>query len=129
MVEKQHVGVYKRATPKYPMWMAKRILKHALSALAFLHQNDIVHGDVQPGNLLFSASNLDSLEEEELKQPESQITGPLQRLDGKVDRWAPKHLMLGQPLHEYTDLGPEMSIKISDFGAGKPNTTPSSYFS
>jgi serine/threonine protein kinase len=94
--------------------MAKRILKHALSGLAFLHQNGIVHGDLQPGNLLFSASNLNSLKEEELKQSKSHITAPLRRRDGKVDRWAPKRLMLGQQLYKYADLGPGMSVKISD---------------
>jgi non-specific serine/threonine protein kinase len=105
---------------RYPIWMARRILKHALSGLAFLHQNGVVHGDIQAGNFLFSARDLDSLEEERLKQSESHITAPLRRRDGKTDRWAPKNLMLPQPLYEYVELGPEMFIKISDFGAGKP---------
>ena len=123
MVEKlpanQDVNSLKGESPRYPTWTEKRILKHALSGLAFLHQNGVVHGDVQPGNFLFSTSNLDSLKEEELKQSESHITAPLRRRDGKIDKWSPRHLMLSQPLYEYADLGPGMFIKISDYGAGK----------
>ena len=123
MVEKlpanQGINSLKGESPKYPTWMAKRILKHALSGLAFLHQNSVVHGDIQAGNFLFSTSSLASLKEEELKQPKSHITAPLRRCDGKIDRWAPRHLMLPQALYQYADIGPGMFIKISDLGAGK----------
>ena len=122
--ENRDVNSLKDESPRYPTWIAKRILKHALSGLAFLHQNGVVHGDVQPGNFLFSTINLDSLEEEKLKQSESHITASLRRRDGKIDRWSPKNLMLPQPLYEYADLGPGTDIKISDFGAGK---TPLDY--
>lgn len=117
--ENQNVSSRRGERPRYPLWMAKRILKHALSGLAFLHQNGVVHGDIQSGNFLFTASNLDLLKEEGLKQSESHITASLRRHDEKIDRWAPRHLMLPQSLYEYADLGPEMFIKISDFGAGK----------
>jgi serine/threonine protein kinase len=39
---------------RYPKCMAKRILKHTLLGLDILHRQGIVHGDLQPGNLLFS---------------------------------------------------------------------------
>lgn len=52
--------------------MAKLILKRALLGLAFLHTNNIIHGDFQPGNLLFSILDIGSLSEEELKQDQSQ---------------------------------------------------------
>jgi hypothetical protein len=73
---------------RYPKWMAKLILKHALLGLAFLHTNNIIHGDFQPGNPLFSMLDINSLSEEELKQDQSQrdqLTTPelLQRLGGK----------------------------------------------
>jgi non-specific serine/threonine protein kinase len=35
---------------RYPPPMAKAILRQALQALAFLHENGIAHGDLQPGN-------------------------------------------------------------------------------
>jgi len=73
-------------TPRYPKWMAKRILKHALSGLAFLHKNNVIHGDLQPGNLLFSTRQPNSISEEELQQDKAKIMKPLQRRDGKTDK-------------------------------------------
>jgi non-specific serine/threonine protein kinase len=100
--------------------MAKRILKHALSGLAFLHENGVVHGDFQPGNLLFSIrGDLNSVDEGKLGQNKANITKPIERLDGKVDKWAPKYLIISESLHEYADLTPDLEIKISDLGAGK----------
>ena len=114
---------------RYPKRMANLILKHTLLGLAFLHRNNIVHGDLQPGNLLFSIPDINSLSEEELKQDQSQgdqLTTPelLERLDGKEDKWAPRYLFLGQSLHEYVSTGPEMLVKISDFGAGRHPPLP-----
>ncbi|OKL56629.1 hypothetical protein UA08_08211 [Talaromyces atroroseus] len=33
-------------------------------------------------------------------------------------RWAPRYLVIGESLLQYTNLTPDMSVKISDFGAG-----------
>ncbi|OJD11941.1 CMGC/SRPK protein kinase [Emergomyces pasteurianus Ep9510] len=122
--ENQHIKPPKGECLRYPTWMAKLILKHILLGLSFLHQNSVVHGDIQPGNFLFPTSNLDSLKEEESKQSESHITAPLQRCDGKIDRWAPRHLMLPQSLYKYADLGPGMFIKTSDLGAAFWSSNP-----
>lgn len=43
----------------YLKHVARRILKHVLLGLKFLHQNGIVHADLQPGNLLLSISIID----------------------------------------------------------------------
>jgi non-specific serine/threonine protein kinase len=104
--------------------MAKRILKHTLLGLEFLHKNGIVHADLQPGNLLSAISDIDSLSEDDLqhdlsgreRNPEPK---PVQRLDGAEDKGAPRYLFLGQSLVKYTKLGPDMLIKISEFGAGR----------
>jgi non-specific serine/threonine protein kinase len=106
---------------RYPKWVAKRILLHALRGLAFLHQNGVVHGDVQPGNLLFSINNLDSVEEEELRQDETSGTVPLERVDGKIDRWAPTNLYLKQSLHDRVQVDSTLHVKLSGLGAGKPS--------
>lgn len=77
----------------YPSWMAKRILKQSLQALAFLHGNGIAHGDFQLGNILFTLNNIDLIPEGVLWQEEDVqawlISPPVQRLDGKEDQGAP----------------------------------------
>jgi serine/threonine protein kinase len=35
-----------------------------------------------------------------------------------LDPWAPQYLALGQPLYDCVDLGPGLTIKVSDLGAG-----------
>ncbi|EKG15550.1 hypothetical protein MPH_07216, partial [Macrophomina phaseolina MS6] len=103
---------------RYPYWMARKILLHTLRGLAFLHQNGVVHGDVQPGNLLFAIDDISSVSEDQLKQDETSTAVPLQRVDGKVDKWAPKALYLKQSLHERVRLAPEdLCVKLSDLGA------------
>lgn len=108
-----------RRTSRYPTPMAKKLLKHALLGLAYLHENGVVHGDFQPGNLLFGVRDLGSISEEEIQHDKDKATEPLHRLDGKIDRWAPQYLALAQSLHEYVDLGSDMTVKVSDLGAGK----------
>ena len=75
---------------RYSFWMAKRILKQSLKAIAFLHENGIAHGDFQPGNILFTLNDVSSKAEEVLLQEEEvqarSISPPVQRLDGKQDR-------------------------------------------
>lgn len=106
---------------RYPKRVAKKILLHALRGLAFLHRNGVVHGDIQPGNLLFSAQGIDDIEEAELVQDESTTAILLQRLDGKMDRWAPKNLYLQQSLHDRVKLTPKLVLKLSDLGSGNSN--------
>lgn len=88
--------------------MAKSILKQSLEALAFLHRNGIAHGDFQPGNILFTLKDLNSTPEEVLRQEENveaeSISPPVQRLDGKQDKWAPRYLCVAQPLSPYSHI-------------------------
>lgn len=104
---------------RYPKWMAKKILHHALRGLSFLHQNGVVHGDLQPGNLLFSINNIDQVEQQELAQDEAETAIPLVRIDGKTDRWAPTNLYQKQSLHRHVQLDQDLRVTISDLGAGK----------
>lgn len=103
---------------RYPKWIAKKMLLQLLRALSLLHRNGIVHGDVQPGNLLFSMEDLDGVEQQELEQNVIETAIPLTRGDSKTDRWAPSSLYLQEPLQSRTNLGPELCVKLSDFGAG-----------
>lgn len=108
---------------RYPPAMAKGILKQSLQALAFLHDNGIAHGDFQPGNMLFTVPNIDSIPEEELRQEENvendSISPLVERIDGKQDMWAPRYLCIAQPLAPFTDYVKGFKIKLSDMGGGK----------
>lgn len=116
---------------RFPVWMAKSILRQTLLSVNFLHQCSIAHGDLQPGNILFSVKDLNTVEEGSLVQEhmnfpvgeprpmqivERGITEPVRRIDGKTDRWAPRYLALSQSLLRYVDLSPEFVVKLSDFG-------------
>jgi serine/threonine protein kinase len=105
--------------PRYPIWIAKRILKHCLLGLSFLHQNGVVHGDVQPGNLLFVPQSInDDADKLEQDPSEDGVSQPVMRLDGRLDRWAPRYIVTDEPLTEFVDVGPGLTVKISDMGAG-----------
>ncbi|KAK2012066.1 serine protein kinase [Colletotrichum eremochloae] len=105
---------------RYPPNTAKSILKQSLQALEFLHRNGICHGDFQPGNMLFTLEDIDSKPEDVLRQAEDletdSISPPVERLDGKQDKWAPRYLCVAQPLAEYTPYAEGFKIKLSDMG-------------
>lgn len=113
-----------------PISLRKKVLRHTLLSLCTLHDSGIVHGDIQFGNVLLGAKDLDSVPEDELRQDmreEIGISGPIQRLDGKEDKWAPRYLAVPQPLAaKYIDIGPSLTAKLSDLGSGmflpKPST-------
>jgi serine/threonine protein kinase len=96
--------------------MAKRILRQALRGLEFLHQNGIAHGDIQPGNLLFTLSNLEVTMCQDEYYKWGPTDSPVQRKDGKTDKWAPRYLAVPQPLDEFADISSELRIKLADLG-------------
>ncbi|OGM49376.1 serine protein kinase, partial [Aspergillus bombycis] len=113
---------------RYPLWMAKGILKQSLQALAFLHENGIAHGDFQPGNILFTLNNIDATPEDVLQQKEDvqarSVSPPVQRLDGKQDKWAPRYLCAAQPLVPLTYYAEGFRVKLSDMGGAYFFTDP-----
>ena len=112
----------RRVNIRYPTWMAKSILRQVLQGLVFLHEQGIVHGDIQPGNVLFSVRSLSSYTLEELEQDINDregISQPVERLDGKVDLWAPNYLVEPRSLADYAILEPASTVKLSDMGSGK----------
>jgi len=107
---------------RYPPQMAKSILKQSIQALVFLHENGMAHGDLQPGNILFALDDIDSKPEDVLRQEEdveaNSISPPVQRLDGKQDKWAPRYLCVAQPMAAFTSHAKDFKIKLSDMGGG-----------
>lgn len=57
-----------RERGRYPLWMAKAILRQTLLGIDFLHKSGITHGDLQPGNIMFSVKDLSLLSESQLAQ-------------------------------------------------------------
>ena len=104
---------------RYPVWMAKQILLHTLRGLALLHKNGIVHGGIQPTKLLFSTKNIHTFVPAQLGQDEAATALPLNRIDGKTDRWALKKLYKGEPLCEFAELGQDLLVKLGGLGTGK----------
>lgn len=105
---------------RFPTPRNKSFLRNILCGLKFLHNNNIVHGDLQSGNLLFSLKHLTTLDRNELEQNETNSTlVPLVRVDGKVDRWAPKYLAVPEPLTKEALPLDEQVIRLADFGGGK----------
>ena len=87
-------------TPEYhngtvsilPKQMAKRILRQVLLGISFLHSHGVIHGDSHTGNLLFLAPGLDSCTGEEVEDDENAGIMSVTRLDGRLDKWAPRYI-------------------------------------
>ncbi|KAJ5617968.1 hypothetical protein N7537_003082 [Penicillium hordei] len=113
---------------RYPLWMAKSILKQSLQGLAFLHENGIAHGDFHPGNILFTLNDVDSTPEDLLRQEKDiqarSISPPVQRLDGKQDEWAPLYLCVAQPLLPFACSAEGFKVILSDMGGAYFFTDP-----
>src|SRR5258708_12995783 len=78
--------------------------------------------DTQPGNILFSLPNIDSLPESDLQANITQsgsISKPVEHVDGKVDLWSPHYTVILQPLTSLTTVKPSFMIRISDMVRGQ----------
>ncbi|KAI3335217.1 hypothetical protein F4824DRAFT_489700 [Ustulina deusta] len=95
----------------------------------FLHHNDVVHGDIQPRNLLFffPLRDISRLAPTELQQNESNAQlDHIVRSDGRVDRWSPKDLIVLEPVIE-GGLQDQEVVKLADLGGVfQINTPPAS---
>jgi len=132
---------------RYPLWMARSILRQTLLGIRFLHENGVTHGDLQPGNILFSVKDLSSLSENQLAQedqselyfvkrtncdgevqfdlPTKKIVDPemYQNFNGENPS-APRYISRKQPMIDYVDLKPPLLIKLSDFGGAFFHSEP-----
>ncbi|RBR21923.1 hypothetical protein FVER53590_13129 [Fusarium verticillioides] len=113
--------IFEPMGPSVNSMIAKRILLQSLQGLSFLHENGVAHGDFQPGNILFLVQSIDFLDETSLRQEENvqakSISPPVERLDGKQDKWAPHYLCLAQLLAPYASVSENLQVKLSDMGA------------
>ncbi|KAI1357296.1 putative serine protein kinase [Xylaria arbuscula] len=74
--------------------------------------------------VLFALDDIDSQPDDLLFQKQvvkdgtiiGSISPPVERLDGKIDRWAPRYLCVGKPLADFTNYTDNLTIKLSDLG-------------
>lgn len=86
-----------------------------MRGLSFLHSRGVVHGDLQSANILFAIHDLCSVPTERLRQKvEDSRIEVLNRLDGKVDKWAPEYLVVAKPLDDYMLPEEDEVVKIID---------------
>ena len=125
-------------------WIAKSVMRQILLGIDFLHKNGIAHGDLQPGNVLFSVKDLSTFRESDLAQAdplgktfvkkineEGEVdfqhltTGEKdaeadvytqRHINGKPDPSAPRYIVPKEPMFKYVDLEPPLLVKISDLG-------------
>ena len=117
---------YQAGVPhKYPLRVAQKILVQTLQGLRFLHQNGIVHSDPNPGNILWTVPSLSGAKGDNDLIQDSTKSSPVKRKDGLEDPWAPRYIMLPQPLMEHVEMD-HGTLKIADLGNGK-NTTMTVY--
>ncbi|KAI5807230.1 kinase-like domain-containing protein [Pyronema omphalodes] len=120
---------------KYPLPTVKRLLRHTLLGLEFLHENGIVHGDLNPGNLLFSLHKSGSriangfLRWFKSKRKPSEFNKPnkLRKInendEASLAGTVPKYLAAPQSLAKFVD-SKDFTVKISDFGGAFHISTP-----
>ncbi|KAL4883554.1 kinase-like domain-containing protein [Aspergillus karnatakaensis] len=110
----------------FPLWTAKSILWQTLLGLDFLLANGVVHGDVQPRNLLFCLDNLTDRPLAELCQDQDIPLTPVSDvlLEGGVR--GPKYLVPADSLMQYLDISRPLTIKISDLGGSFLSSQPPS---
>jgi non-specific serine/threonine protein kinase len=114
----------------FPLWTAKSIMWQTLLGLDYMLENAIVHGDVQPRNLLFTLEDLRSRSVAELEQDKDIPLTPVSKaeIDGVK---LPKYIVPADSLMRYLDISRPFTVKVSDLGGctspwpihivGKPN--------
>lgn len=111
---------------KYPLQLLRSIVKQVLLGLDYLHSHKIVHGDLQPGNLLFAAKDLNEVAENCLTQrvEKGKTVRKMAGKDGEHSQCIPKYICFTKKLSQYVDIsGWRTLVKLSDLGACKFTTT------
>ena len=112
------------SSSRFPLWMSKRILRHILLGISYLHANHVIHGDIHCGNLLFVPPNLDLANMDNLAADEAEGNFPIKRLDGKIDMLARRYIATATPPLSKANGGSDLIVQISDLGSGEPSARP-----
>lgn len=109
---------------RFPLWMSKRILRHVLLGISYLHANHVIHGDINCGNLLFVPPNLDLANMDHLAADEAEGNSPVKRSDGKLDMLASRYIATSTPPLSKANRVSDLTVQISDLGSGEPSARP-----
>ncbi|KAH1935936.1 hypothetical protein KXV69_003089 [Aspergillus fumigatus] len=103
---------------RYPLAVSKTLSKQVTQGLQFLHGCDIVHGDLQPGNIVFAVSAADI--DEALSKPGTTPCDVRWKNGVKSDQSAPKHLYVPEPIIDCSLIsgqpGHKVMVAITDLG-------------
>lgn len=100
--------------------MAKKIFRQLLLGISFLYSNGVIHRDIHTNNLFFLASSLDLYTAEQLEDnKENVVVMSVNRLNGKVDKWASQYLSMAWLLIAHIYRGPDFIVKITNLGGDK----------
>ncbi|KAL4737161.1 kinase-like domain-containing protein [Aspergillus similis] len=110
----------------FPFQMAKAILWQTLLGLDFLLANGVVHGDVQPRNLLFTLGDLKDVPEDQLVQDKDKSVTLCLDTELKGGVKGPEYLVPAHSLMQYLDVSKPFTIKISDLGGSFLTSHPPS---
>lgn len=110
---------------RFPLWMSKRILRHVLLGISYLHANHVIHEDIHCDKLLFVPPNLDLANTDHLANSdhlaadEAEGNFPVKRLDVKIDMLASRYIATATPPLNKANKGSDLIVQISDLGSGE----------
>ncbi|KAL4949245.1 kinase-like domain-containing protein [Aspergillus filifer] len=108
----------------FPLWTAKSILWQTVLGLDFMLSHDIVHGDVQPRNLLFTLDGIADQPFEAMVQDKNIPLCPTPKVDLPGGVKGPQYLVPADSLMPYLDITKPFGIKISDLGGSFLTSNP-----
>lgn len=109
---------------RFPLLMAKRILRQIILGISYLHSKRVIHGDLHCGNLLLVPPNLDTddlANMDNLAADKAEGNFPVTRLDGRIDLSAPRYIATATSPLCKANRGSDRIVQISDLSSGEPS--------
>lgn len=101
---------------RFPLPMAKSILRQILLGISYLHSKHVIHGDIHCGNLLLVPPKLNLANADNLAPDKAEGNFPAPRLD---DLSAPRYRVTTISYLSQANRGSDQIVQISDLGSGE----------